>query len=185
MNERREHTAQDLLNVNLDSIVTESKQTQKKRRNIIIIAVVIAIICTIVIAIFTSVGKYGNNDFSDEFAGVNFEMTQDEICRIEQNTFHCTDYEISSSDSMGYTFLKFNNGHIYRFNEDGSLDFVKYTNFKFDDSVLQAFVDKYGEYTYIKKIDSYAWYGTVSGTNCGMYISNYGVDSKMLEMDRE
>ena len=187
MEEKGKLTTQDLLNIDVDSIAAEGIQSQKKRKTIIILVTITIVLSIVAIGIATSINaqnrKFSGNNFATEFAGVNFEMTQNDICSIERNTYRCTDYTMESIDE-GEKILKFSNGHIYRFEKDGTLHFVKYTDYEFSNSFLKSLTEKYGDYTKTKLLNGYEWYGTINGVKCSMCYWEGG-HGMILELDKE
>lgn len=161
-----------------------TKWTNKSLAKVLIFAA-ISIIFVCIVVIFVNNAKYNTNDFSNEF-GVNFEMTLDDIIALEKENFSCTVYEIETPFSDKTQIVEFINGHIYRFYPNGKLQFVKYCNYRLDNTTLDTLIDKYGDYDYDSKMNTYAWYGNVNGTKCIMYIFLTGdANAVIFELDKK
>ncbi|RKM56843.1 hypothetical protein D6855_14335 [Butyrivibrio sp. CB08] len=140
-------------------------------------------LCIFVMSLLVSAcGKdYNKNDFSSVIKTISWNMTMEDIVLLEGTPD-------DTHESLGSTFAEYEGKldgykgtYIYRFDENGTLDFIK---FRFEEgydanSYINAFIEEYGEPD--KKNDySDDWYGLVQGEKA---LFAYTKDT-MVEVDK-
>ena len=126
----------------------------------------------------TACGKdYNKNDWSSIIASISWSMKLEDVIAREGEPDEKDESSVGTIvQYKGY--LDGNRGtYIYRFGDDGTLDFLK---FKFESSdsaekYIESFIDKYG-----KSDGENEWYGNVQGEKA---VFAY-IEGTMVEVDK-